>query len=284
MPLMIFGGSMTPAPQAEASAVLAQALECLSAGTVVPLVGAHSAAWSERCVEVPWIAGQLGVVSRLLDVGWSMSPPEWLGVLLAVVDRGTSLTGIDIIDPRRVRTRYPADLVDRVLATPVRVESILDAQPSEGLYDAVTCVSTLEHIGFDVAAPASDRSTAFVRASSPDEAITVRDPETDRLFLDAVARLLTPGGSLLLSVPAGKGVPILHQDSLGLFTHQYEYDELAWRAITSDPRFSIQREAFFTHDESLGWQEVSEFSALTHQTSAMRPFATGCAMVHLTLN
>ncbi len=275
---------MTPAPQAEASAVLAQSLECLSTGSIAPLVGPHTAAWSERCVEVPWVAAQLGNVRRLLDVGWSMSPPEWLGVLLAVVDRGTSLTGIDIIDPSRVHTRYPAELADRVLATPVRVESILDAQPTDGLYDAVTCVSTLEHIGFDIAAPASDTSTAFVRAASADEAIAVRDPQTDRLFLDAVARLLNPGGSLLLSVPAGKGVPILHQDSLGLFTHQYEYDELAWRAITSDPRFSVQQEAFFTHEENLGWQEVSEFSALTHQTSAMRPFATGCAMAHLTLN
>jgi hypothetical protein len=275
---------MTTAPQPEASAVLAQSLECLSAGSTVPLVGPATASWSERCVEVPWIAGQLGGFDRLLDVGWAMSPPEWLGILLAVVDRGTSLTGIDIIDPLRVRTRYPVDLVDRVLATPVRVESILDAQPSDGLYDAVTCVSTLEHIGFDIASPASDTSTAFVRAASAEEAIEVRDSETDRLFLNAVARLLKPGGSLLLSVPAGKGVPILHQDSLGLFTHQYEYDESSWRAITSDPRFSIRREALFTHDESLGWQEVAEFSGLTHQTSAMRPFATGCAMVHLTLN
>jgi hypothetical protein len=275
---------MTLAPQAEASAVLAQALKCLSAGSIVPLVGPATGSWSERCVEVPWIAGQLGGFNRLLDVGWAMSPPEWLGVLLSVVDRGTSLTGIDIIDPLRVRTRYPVDLVDRVLATPVRVESILDAQPSDGLYDAVTCVSTLEHIGFDIASPASDTSTAFIRAASAEEAIEVRDPETDRLFLDAVARLLKPGGSLLLSVPAGKGVPILHQDSLGLFTHQYEYDESSWRAITSDSRFSIRREALFTHDESLGWQEVAEFAGLTHQTSAMRPFATGCAMVHLTLN
>lgn len=275
---------MNTEPQAEAPAVLSQALQCLASGHIDPLVGPATANWSERCVEVPWIAGQLSGFDRLLDIGWAMSPPEWLGVLLSAVDRGTSLTGIDIIDPVRVRTRYPVDLVDRVLATPVRVESILDAQPSDGLYDAVTCVSTLEHIGFDIASPASDTSTAFIRAASAEEAIEVRDPETDRLFLDAVARLLKPGGSLLLSVPAGKGVPILHQDSLGLFTHQYEYDESSWRAITSDSRFSIRREALFTHDESLGWQEVAEFSGLTHQTSAMRPFATGCAMVHLTLN
>lgn len=275
---------MTTNPQAEATAVLSRSLQCLSTGEPAPLLGPLTASWSERCVEVPWVAAQLKDLSRLLDVGWSMSPPEWLGVLLAVMDQGTSVTGVDIIDPVRVRTRYPAAIVDRVLATPVRIESILDAQPSDGLYEAITCVSTLEHIGFDFAAPETDTTTAFLRVRNPDEAISFRDPQTDNLFLDAAARLLTPGGSLLLSVPAGKGVPILHQDSLGLFTHQYEYDEVSWRAITSDSRFRIAKEAFFTHGGTNGWHEVENFSELTHQTSAMRPFATGCALVNLILN
>jgi hypothetical protein len=268
----------------EAPAVLKRALACLESGVPDPLLGPETVAWSERCVEVPWVAAHLGNVKRLLDVGWSMSPPEWLGVLLAVQDRGTDLTGIDIINPERVRIRYPADIVERVLNVPVRVESILDAEPVDGLFDVIACVSTLEHIGFDIASPAEDTSTAFVRGKSPEEAISERNPLTDQLFLDAAARLLVQGGSLLISVPAGKGVPILHQDSLGLFTHQYEYDALGWQGITQDSRFTVRTEAFFRFDDSQGWQEVSSFDQLTDQTSAMRPFATGYAMVHLTLN
>ena len=123
---------------------------------------------------------------------------------------------------------------------------------------ALACVSTLEHIGFDVASPPEVTETAFVRAKTPEEAVSVRDPETDRRFLDAAARLIEPGGSLLVSVPAGFGVPILHQDSLGLFTHQFEYDEPSWRALVSDERFTVVEEAYFRHDDVEGWQAVAE--------------------------
>lgn len=274
---------MTPAPGGEAQAVLERALRCLADGRPDPLTGAGTAAWSERCVEVPWVAGQLSESTRLLDVGYAMAPPEWMGVLLAAQGRGTALTGIDIVDPQRVRTRYPAELVDRVLATPVRVENVLDAQPVDGAYDTITCVSTLEHIGFDIATPPETTSTAYVRAERAEDAVATRDPQTDRSFLDAAARLLAPGGALLLSVPGGKGEAILHQDSLGLFTYQFEYGPAEWAAVTSDPRFALDQEAFFRHDEERGWGQVDTFDELTDQTSAMRPFATGCAMARLIL-
>ncbi|MDP2013706.1 MAG: methyltransferase domain-containing protein [Actinomycetota bacterium] len=269
--------------ETEAQAVLHQALECLIKGSANPIVGPHTATWSERCVEVPWVAGHLTDAQRLLDVGYAMAPPEWMGVLLATQDRGTALTGIDIVDPQRVRSRYPAELVDQVLTTPVRVESILDAQPIEGTYDTITCVSTLEHIGFDIATPPETTDTAYVRAERAEDAQATRDPQTDRNFLDAVARLLEPGGSLLLSVPAGRGGAILHQDSLGLFTYQFEYGPADWNAVTSDSRFDLVQEAFFRHDEAAGWQEVGSFDQMTGQSSAMRPFATACAMARMTL-
>jgi len=267
----------------EAEAVLAHALTCLAQGRPDPITGSSTVSLSERCVEVPWVAGQLTDAKRLLDIGYSMAPPEWMGVLLATQDRGTHLTGIDIVDPQRVRTRYPAELVERVLATPIRVESILDAKPTDGTYDTITCVSTLEHIGFDIATPPETTDTAYVRATQAEDAVATRDPQTDRAFLDAVARLLCPGGSLLLSVPAGKGGAILHQDSLGLFTYQFEYGQADWEAITSDDRFQLTQEAFFRHDQECGWEQVGDFDQLTDQSSAMRPFATACAMARLTL-
>ena len=265
----------------ESGRVFERSLLCLASGEPAPLTGQETVSWSERCVEVPWVASFLGDAGRVLDVGWAMSPPEWLGVLLAVIDRGSEVVGIDIVDPVRVKSRYPRDMVNRVLAVRVRVQDILDAEPQDGLFDTLTCVSTLEHIGFDVASPADVTHTAFVRSESPEGAIRERDPQTDRRFMDAAARLLRPGGSLLVSVPAGQGVPILHQDSLGLFTHQFEYDEASWRTITGDDRFSVDAEAFFRHDAEIGWQPVASFADLTDQTSVMRPFATGCAMAHL---
>jgi len=274
-------GEAPPSQDLEAGQILSGALECLANGKASPRLGKDTVLWSERCVEVPWVASFLTEAGRVLDVGWAMSPPEWLGVLLAVIDRGSEVVGIDIIDPQRVVSRYPEAIRERVLGVPVRVESILDAEPVDGLFDTITCVSTLEHIGFDVASEPGITDTAFVRAKDPADAIRERDPHTDRMFMDAAARLLRPGGSLLVSVPAGHGVPILHQDSLGLFTHQFEYDEISWKHVIDDPRFFLEGEAYFRHDDEAGWHPVATFDDLTDQTSALRPFATGCAMAHL---
>ena len=267
--------------QAEHEAVHAQALSCLREGIREPLFGQTTIGWSERCVEVPWVSGHLASSRTLLDIGWSMSPPEWLRVLLAARDTGTSLTGIDIIDPRRVSSRYPPDIRDKVLSVPVRVEDFLTAQPNGESFDTITCLSTLEHIGFDVASAPEDTDSAFVRAKSPEQASSERSSTVDHEFMNAAAEFLQPGGRLLVTVPAGQGTPILHQDSLGLFTYQYEYDETSWRLLTEDPRFAILEEVFFRYSSVDGWHQVSWFSDLADQTSALMPFATGCALVCL---
>jgi len=272
---------MNQATSNESAETLKRALECLESGVATPITGVSTREWSERCVEVPWAAAQLKKSGRLLDVGWSMSPPEWLGVLLAARTRGSDLVGIDIIDPERVRNRYPASMVDQVFEVPVRVESVLDAQPDGDFFDTLTCISTLEHIGFDFASDPSVEDSAFARATTAEAAVSDRDPATDRLFLDSAARFLRPGGSLLVSVPAGKGGPILHQDSLGFFTHQFEYDPAAWNSLISDSRFTLQSASYYRLDLELGWQEAESCDALADQTSVLKPFATGCAMAQL---
>jgi SAM-dependent methyltransferase len=267
----------------ESIETLERALDCLATGVSQPLTGPATLNWSERCVEVPWAASLLTDAGRLLDVGWSMSPPEWLGVLLAARSRGVDLVGIDIINPDRVRNRYPANLVDQVFEVPVRVESVLEAQPDGELFDTITCISTLEHIGFDFASEPGVEDSAFARATTAESAVSDRDSATDGLFLDSAARFLRPGGSLLVSVPAGKGGPILHQDSLGFFTHQFEYDPTAWKKLISDQRFSVKSASYFRLDSQGGWEEVGSCEALADQTSALKPFATGCAMAQLVL-
>ena len=271
----------TEATESESGPILRAALASLSSRQPEPIVGIASVGMSERCVEVPWVAAHLGDESLILDVGWAMSPPEWFGVLLERREQGCDLVGIDIIDPQRVRTRYTAGQVDRVLSVPVRVEDILQAQVESALFECITCVSTLEHIGFDVASDPSDTTSAFVRADTAEAAPRERNSETDARFIDAGDRILVSGGMLLVSVPAGFGEPILHQDSLGLFTHQFEYDKDGWVTVVGDERFAVEDEAFFRYDENEGWQQVPAFEDLTYQTSVLKPYATGCAMAAL---
>ena len=268
----------------ESRAVLARALECLESGVSAPLVGSATREWSERCVEIPWVSAHIGSASKILDVGWSMSPPEWLGVLLAARRPGVGLTGIDIVDPGRVSSRFLPEMLEDVMSVPVIVGDILTYEPLDEIFDLITCVSTLEHIGFDQATPTDVTETVFVRAETPEGIEAVRAPTTDQDFLDKAYELLESGGRLLLTVPVGANRPILHQDSLGLFTYQFEYGQEPWEQILSDTRFSVTDTAYFGWSADEGWQAVDSISALTHHTSELKPFAVGCACVELTRN
>jgi hypothetical protein len=64
-------------------------------------------------------------------------------------------------------------------------QSLLDNTLEAGAYDAVLLLSTLEHIGL----PAYDQPLF---------------PDGDRLALAAAARLLSPSGRLIVTVPVGR--------------------------------------------------------------------------------
>jgi hypothetical protein len=261
--------------------VLDRAFESLLYGVPHVITGVGSLGMSERCIEVPWAAALLKDTRSILDIGFSMSPPEWMGVLLRVQESNTDLVGIDIIDPTRVKSRYRADQVEAVMKVQVRVEDFLSARPDGSLFETVACISTLEHIGFDKATDPSNTKSVFARAESISELNEFRDPSTDSAFLDASYRFLEPAGRLIVSVPAGSGGPILHQDSLGFYTHQFEYGPIQWSELISDPRYKVEQEKFFRYSTENGWAEVSEFADLAEQTSSLMPYATGCAMVVL---
>ena len=261
--------------------ILDKALLSLKKGEAQIIADVDSLGMSGRCVEVPWAAALLRDSSSVLDIGFSMSPPEWMGVLLRLAESGSRLVGIDIIDPNRVKSRYRADQVSAVLQIPVRVADFLTALSEEELFDTVACISTLEHIGIDRATEPSNTDTVFARAKSVSELNEFRDPATDLLFLDAADRFLSPHGRLIISVPAGSGGAILHQDSLGYYTHQFEYGPEQWAALLSDSRYTVEAEEFYRYDSLRGWERVNEFVDLTDQTSSLMPYATGCAMVVL---
>ncbi|MDE0974501.1 MAG: hypothetical protein OSA11_05305 [Candidatus Nanopelagicales bacterium] len=261
--------------------ILDRALESLLTGTPLVITGVGSLEMSERCIEVPWAAALLKDSKSILDIGFSMSPPEWMGVLLRVQELDTDLVGIDIIDPTRVKSRYRADQVEAVMKVQVRVEDFLSARSDGSLFETVACISTLEHIGFDKATDPTNTKSVFARAKSISELNEFRDPSTDSAFLDSAYGFLEPTGRLIVSVPAGSGGPILHQDSLGFYTHQFEYGPKQWSELLSDPRYEVEQEQFYRYNAESGWAEVNEFADLADQTSALMPYATGCAMVVL---
>jgi SAM-dependent methyltransferase len=236
---------------------------------------------SERIAEVPWAARYLRDASSILDIGYSMSSLDWLGLLLKWQERaGTSLQAVDIVQPERVASRYPENWRAQVLQTPVGIGDIRTIELPVGHFDLVTCISTIEHIGFDEAST-DDPNSAFKRGKTPAEIAANRDPNVNRDVLVAFHRTLRPGGRALLSVPMGKGGPTLLKDSLGLFTRQWEYEEKSWQELTTQPGFSVLEQRFFGLGDNDCWREVADPAALTDQSSELQPHASGCALLVL---
>ena len=244
-----------------------------------PETGAFGAGRSERCVEVPWAESWLGGRRRILDIGFSLSDIAWLRVLLGRLPE-VEITAVDIIRPERVANRYPEDIRAQALGVPIVIGDVRTADLPPASFDVATCISTVEHIGFD-AAGASDRS-AFARWDSLEDTPTTRDPRVTPDVLAALARALKPGGLALVTVPMGKGGAVPIRDSLGFFTRQLEYDAASWPQIAGAPGFRLLEQRFFTLlPERAGWAEADSPADLAHQTAWLTPHATGVALAAL---
>ena len=135
----------------------------------------------ERVVELPWVAGHLRAEHRL------------------VLDAGSSLNHHWLTDTRLHRDRQ---LIAYTLA-PESAPRLPDMGYVYGdlralafgdaVFDAVVCVSTLEHVGMD--------NTRFY---STDPAHARPDPDGFLQVMTEFARVLRPGGMLLLTVPIGR--------------------------------------------------------------------------------
>lgn len=232
---------------------------------------------SERCIEVPWAQAWLEGREDILDIGFALSDLDWLRVLLT---RPAKVTAVDIIRPERVANRYPEDLRERALSVPILIGDVRQADLPAAAFDAVTCISTIEHIGFDAAGSTPD--SAFSRWTRLEDTPGERTPGVTAQVMAALARALKPGGLALVTVPMGKGGAVPVRDSLGFYTRQREYDAAAWAGIAAAPGFRLLEQRFFTWlGAEAGWAEADGPEALAHQTAWLTPHATGVALAAL---
>jgi len=205
-----------------------------------PLPEGYGAGLDERCVEYPWLFARLGTeAERLLDAGsavnhaFLLDHPIWHGKRLHILtlapehqchwDRGISYLFEDLRD------------------IPVR----------DDYYDAVICVSTLEHVGFDNRRFAGTGVAAERGGAEFTQAVR------------ELRRVLRPGGRLLLTVPFGR-----YRD---LGTQQVFDEALLDRALAALGPGDVTR-AFFAYT-SRGWQwaDAAECAACEYVDWIMLP-------------
>ncbi len=226
---------------------------------------------------MPFAAKYLRDTKEILDVGFTFSSLDYLGLLLDLRGLGANIEAYDIVLPSRVAERYPESWRPQVMAMPFTQADIRTAALPKERFDACMCISTIEHIGFDEASVGDPRS-AFKRGLTREDAPASRDANTDRRVMDQFAYALKPGGRAVITVPVGKGGAVLLQDSKGLFTSQWEFESESLARLKSHPAFSCIEERYFRETQQ-GWVEVDGPRQLVDVSSAERRHAAGCGLL-----
>lgn len=171
---------------------------------------------TERVVEIPWVLSRWKGESRVLDCGYANASGVYLTALLSMPVE--HLHGVDL-------SQRPVPGMSRMLAD-------LRALPyREASFELAICISTLEHVGRD-----NTEYGVWGR----------RDDEGDRKALAEIARVLAPGGRLLLTVPFGA------REDRGTFV---QYDAERWEALVSTTSLAVGEQEVFGLTAS-GWERL----------------------------
>jgi hypothetical protein len=175
---------------------------------------------TERIVEVPFAYRALGQVpagSRVLDFGAVESP-----IALSLASLGYTVTALDL-------RPYPFEHPNLTsVAKPLEEWDVAEAS-----FDAVLCISTIEHVGLGW------------YGEEPGEA-----RGGDRAAMDRLATLLVPDGRLVLTVPYG---------TTGVTDVQRTYDGASLDALLDGWRV-LERQVV-AQTGSLAWSPVDDAAA-----------------------
>lgn len=202
---------------------LEDALErSLRLGSVLPPpTGAATLGSTERVIEVPWVLSRLGVIesSEVLDTGSAFAPHTYRRLLRRI--GGTCRLHL-------------ADIADCDIPGATAHRADIRALPFENdRFDAVICISTLEHIGMD--------NHQYGIEDGPGH--TNGDLEA----LRELGRVARTDGSIYVTVPAGIDAD---HDSFR------QYSPATWHVLVEEAGLVHRELEFFAHDPATGWEPV----------------------------
>jgi SAM-dependent methyltransferase len=176
----------------------------------------------ERVIEVPWVLSRLAAGS-VLEVGYAFAEPAYVAALVRAAPE--RLVGVDLA------TRE-VDAMETVVA------DVRSLPFSDGTFDQVLLVSTLEHVGAD--------NEVYGLPSEPEA-----DPGARLEALRELRRVLRRDGRLLVTVPLGE--PGDH----GWFRQD---DVRGWTRLFARARLFVEeQEAYELSDD--GWGARPDFRA-----------------------
>lgn len=176
----------------------------------------------ERVIEIPWVLSRLRPSGRVLEVGYAFAEPAYLGALLRVE---IELVGVD-------RATRDVEGMEAIEA------DVRDLPFSDGSFDQVLLVSTLEHIGAD--------NTVYGLEPEVDDGAVAR-----LAALRSLRRVLRRDGGLLVTVPLGEA------GDYGWFRQE---DVRGWTRLFARAGFFVEEQESYELT-SEGWRASPDFVA-----------------------
>ena len=176
----------------------------------------------EKAFSLIQIGNYAARIESILDVGCCFSS---LGIELATL--GFKVTGLDVNDYYLVHSNF------------FFVKGDLRFAPfSDGVFDLVTAISAVEHIGLGHYGD-------------------IRDEEGDTRAVREIRRLLKPGGLFILTVPFGR-------KQTAPFFRVYDEAAISWLV----QGFHILEARYFIEQEEISWMAASKEAAAQQELNA----------------
>jgi len=235
---------------------------------------------SERLIEVPYFLSKLSNEKNILDIGTTFASLDYLWVLNNIKAKyHLNISGIDIIQPVNVKSRYPLDLFQFISNIKIYNSSFLNHKITEK-FDLISCISTLEHIGFDKKNEADNIPGSFDRKLDINDLRGTRDINTDIDFMNKASATLNKKGRLIITLPYGIGGPVAIKDSLGLYCNQFEYNSQYLQNIIGHKNFKLlDLKKYVFIDEC--WIISKDENDFINTTSHLKDHAHGVACMLL---
>ena len=238
---------------------------------------------SERCIEVPWALSRYRGQKSILEIGLSLADITLVSAQLALKKIGNAdLHALDIVDIERVLNRFSNLGVDVRTMYRFALGDVRNTPYADNSFDLIFLISTIEHVGFDEFEPNVYADTVFKRPEQfPSVFPIYEQSREDRKVLKELKRILAPRGSILLTVPMGKGGIIAGKDSKQRWGFSKEYTSQELTSLLQESGLSVVDQRFFCNYDTHGWVEKPTPQDVEQGTGHRKNHGEGVACAEL---